>query len=134
MSKSNQNGIKRDPEVLVRPSRRTIGDPDKQRILAEVDQARATGGKVNEILRREGIYSSQLTEWRRKFSGAGKGSPGRPKGSKCPGSAGEVRRLSGENARLREELRQARLVIGIQKKVAALMGRPLGEGGKPLPS
>jgi hypothetical protein len=33
---------------------------------------------------------------------------------------------------LKEELRQARLVIGIQKKVAALMGRPLGEDGKPL--
>ena len=134
MSKSNQNGVRRDPEVLVRPSRRTIGDPDKLRILAEVDQARATGGKVNEILRREGIYSSQLTEWRRKFSGNGKGAPGRPKGSKRPGSAVEVRRLSGENARLREELRQAKLVIGIQKKVAALMDRPLGEDGKPLPS
>ena len=46
----------------------------------------------------------------------GKGAPGRPKGSKRPGSAVEVRRLSGENARLREELRQAKLVIGIQKK------------------
>ena len=46
----------------------------------------------------------------------GKGAQGRPKGSKCPGSAVEVRRLSGENARLREELRQAKLVIGIQKK------------------
>jgi hypothetical protein len=64
MSKSNQNSLKRDPEVLVRLSRRTIGDPDKLRILSEVDQARATGGKVSEILRREGIYSSQLTEWR----------------------------------------------------------------------
>jgi len=127
MSKSNQNGVKRDPEVLVRPSRRTIGDPDKLRILAEVDQARATGGKVNEILRREGIYSSQLTEWRRKFSGNGKV-------AKRSVSAGVVRRLSGENARLREELRQAKLVIGIQKKVAALMGRPLGEDGKPMPS
>ena len=134
MSKSKQNGDSRDPEVLVRPSRRIIGDPDKLRILAEVDQARATGGMVNEILRREGIYSSQLTDWRRKFSGNGKGAPGRSKVSKRPGSAVEVRRLSGENARLREELRQAKLVIDIQKKVAALMDRSLGEAGKPLPS
>ena len=52
MSKSNQNAVKREFEVLFRPSRRTIGDPDKLRILAEVDQARATGGKVNEILLR----------------------------------------------------------------------------------
>ena len=127
MSKSNQNGVKLDPEVLVRLSRLTIGDPDKLRILAEVDQARATGGKVKEILRREGIYSSQLTEWWRKFSGNGKG-------AKRPVSAVVVRRLSGENARLREELRQAKLVIGIPKKVAALMGRPLGEDGRPIPS
>ena len=86
------------------------------RILAEVDEARATGGMANEVLRREGIYSSQLTDWRRKFSGSGKSVPGRSKGSKRPGSAVEVRRLSGENARLREELRQAKLVIDIQKK------------------
>ena len=100
------NGI---PRLLVRPSRWTIGDPDKLRILAEVDQARATGGTVNKILRREGIYSSQLTEWRRKISWNGKV-------AKRPVSAGVVRRLSGENARLWEQLRQAKLVIGIQKK------------------
>ena len=94
-------------------SRRIIGDPDKLRILAEVDQARATGGMANEILRRKGIYSSQLTDWRRKFYGSGKSVPGRSKGSKRPGSAVEVRRFSGENARLREELRQARLVTSI---------------------
>ena len=76
-------------------SRRIIGDPDKLRILAEVDQPRATGGMANEILRREGIYSSQLTDWRRKFSCSGKSVPGRSKGSKRPGSAFEVRRLSG---------------------------------------
>ena len=42
MSKSNQNGVSRDPDALVRPSRRIIGHSDKLRILAEVDQARAT--------------------------------------------------------------------------------------------
>lgn len=51
-SKSNQNGVSRDPEVLVRPSRRIIGAPDRLRILAEVDKGRATGGLVKEILRR----------------------------------------------------------------------------------
>lgn len=72
MSKSNQDSEKRDPEVLVRPSRRTIGDPDKLRIIAEMDKARATDSKVNEILRPEGIYSSQFTEWRPKFLGNSK--------------------------------------------------------------
>ena len=46
LSTSNQNGVRRDSEVLVRPSRRIIGGPDKLQILAEVDQARATGGMV----------------------------------------------------------------------------------------
>ena len=46
LSTSNQNGVRRDSEVLVRPSRRIIGGPDKLQILAEVDQARATGCMV----------------------------------------------------------------------------------------
>ena len=46
MYTSNQNGVRRDSEVLVRPSRRIIGGPDKLQILAEVDQARATGCMV----------------------------------------------------------------------------------------
>jgi hypothetical protein len=54
MAKSNQNGVSRDPEALVWPSRRIIGGPDKLRILAEVDQARGTD-KINGILLREGI-------------------------------------------------------------------------------
>ena len=131
MGKSEQNGVSRDPEVEPRPTRRRIGDAEKQRILAEVDQARGTG-KINEILRREGICSSQLTEWRKKLSNGGKGAKGRSSNSKRPGGAKEIRRLEGENARLKEKLRVAELVIGIQKKVAALMGRPLGEDGKPL--
>ena len=131
MGKSDQNGVSRDPEVEFRATKRRIGDPDKQRILAEVDQARGTG-KINEILRREGIYSSQLTQWRKKFATSGNGTTSRARNSSRPDGAVEIRRLEGETARLKEELRQARLVIGIQKKVAALMGRPLGEDGKPL--
>jgi len=61
MGNSEQNGVSRDPEVELRPTRRRLGDPEKRGILAEVDQVRGTG-KINEILRREGIYSSQLTE------------------------------------------------------------------------
>ena len=50
MGKSDQNGVSRDPEVELRPTRRRLGDSEKGRILAEVDQARGTG-KINEILR-----------------------------------------------------------------------------------
>ena len=61
MGKCDQNGVSRDPQVMFRATKRRIGDSDKQRILAEVDQARGTG-KINKILRREGIYSPQLTQ------------------------------------------------------------------------
>ena len=63
------------PELSDRPRRRTFTAQDKLRILAETDRATATGG-IGAILRREGLYSSALTEWRRQrdagtFSSAG---------------------------------------------------------------
>src|SRR5207344_1796409 len=53
------------PELSDRPRRRTFTAQDKLRILAETDRATATGG-IGAILRREGLYSSALTEWRRQ--------------------------------------------------------------------
>src|SRR5271169_2568809 len=53
------------PELSERPRRRTFTAQDKLRILAETDRATATGG-IGAILRREGLYSSALTEWRRQ--------------------------------------------------------------------
>src|ERR1700719_2918220 len=53
------------PELSDRPRRRTFTARDKLRILAETDRATATGG-IGAILRREGLYSSALTEWRRQ--------------------------------------------------------------------
>ena len=48
-----------------RPRRRTFTAQDKLRILAETDRAMETGG-IGAILRREGLYSSALTDWRRQ--------------------------------------------------------------------
>ena len=53
------------PELSDRPRRRTFTAKDKLRILAEADRAAATGG-IGAILRREGLYSSALTSWRRQ--------------------------------------------------------------------
>ena len=52
------------PELAARPRRRTFTAQDKLRILAETDHATETGG-ITAILRREGLYSSNLTDWRR---------------------------------------------------------------------
>src|ERR1700724_2292085 len=53
------------PELSDRPRRRTFTAQDKLRILAETDRAAETGG-IAAILRREGLYSSSLTEWRKQ--------------------------------------------------------------------
>ena len=54
-----------DPEVVAQAKRRTFTADYKQRILAEADQAKGSGG-IGALLRREGLYSSVLTNWRRE--------------------------------------------------------------------
>jgi len=56
------------PELSGRPRRRTFIAQDKLRILAETDRAADSGG-IGAILRREGLYSSNLTDWRRQRDG-----------------------------------------------------------------
>ncbi len=115
------------PELSPRPQRRTFSATAKLRILEETDRAADTGG-IAAILRREGLYSSALTEWRRqRDAGAFEAlKPLRrgPKPAAQPADAdlGQLRR---ENARLRQRLEHAEAIIGIQKKVAALLGIPL---------
>jgi transposase-like protein len=100
----------------------------KLRILAETDGAAATGG-IGAILRREGLYSSTLSEWRRlRDSGVlGALTPAKRGPKRAPGNplAAELAKAKRENARLGRRLEQAEAIIDIQKKVAALLGIPL---------
>jgi transposase-like protein len=109
-------------EVTVR--RRHFSAAYKRKIVAEADKAAETPGAVAALLRREGLYSSHLTEWRKAMKAgqlqAGK-EPRRGRPSKDGLTAAE-RRLERENARLRERLRQAELIIDVQKKLSALLG------------
>ena len=115
-----------NPEVVAQAKRRRYTAEYKQRILAEAEQARDSGG-IGALLRREGLYSSSLVTWRReRAAGIVQGlSPQRrgPKRKRDP-AAVEMQQLRSENLRLSEELRKADIVIDIQKKVAALLGRP----------
>jgi transposase-like protein len=116
-----------DPEVVAQAKRRRFTAEFKQRILAEADKAKSSGG-VGALLRREGLYSSMLATWRReRAAGILQGlSPQRrgPK-NKRDAAAEEIQQLHRQNQRLTEELRKADIVIDIQKKVAALLGRPI---------
>ena len=116
------------PELSDRPRRRTFTAQDKLRILAETDRAAETGG-IGAILRREGLYSSNLTDWRRQRDAGAIGglSPAKrgPKAAEPNPLAAELARLQQDNARLTRRLTRAEAIIDIQKKVAALLGIPL---------
>lgn len=108
------------PELSVRPRRRTFTAQDKLRILAETDRAAETGG-VGAILRREGLYSSALTDWRRKrdagaFSALVPGKRG-PKTAEPDPLAAELARVQRDNARLTLRLKRAEAIIELQKKL-----------------
>ena len=106
-------------EVLEKPVRRRFTVQYKAKILAEAD-ACTESGQLGELLRREGLYSSHLTTWRRQrdkgaLAGLTPKQRGRKAGPKNP-LADEVARLQRENKRLQEQLRQAKLIIDVQKK------------------
>jgi transposase len=100
----------------------------KVRILAEADACTETG-QLGELLRREGLYSSHLSTWRRQrdegvLAGLTPKRRGRKAKPKNP-LADEVARLQRENKRLQEQLRQAELIIDVQKKVSEMLSIPL---------
>jgi len=113
-----------DPEVPEKPVRRKFTAEYKLRILAEADRC-TEYGQVGALLRREGLYSSHLSEWRRKRQEGSLGalSPKKrgPEAKKNP-LAPEVARLQRENERLQRKLRQAETIIDVQKKVSGLLG------------
>ena len=104
-----------------RPKRRNFPAEYKLAILAEYDACTENGDK-GAILRREGLYSSVLTDWRRQHrQGLLKISKGRSDGGRGGPSLTEVARLRAENERLRKALAKAEVVIEVQGKVHALL-------------
>jgi transposase len=121
--------------VLEKPVRRRFTVEYKLRILAEADGC-TEPGMLGELLRREGLYSSHLSAWRRqRDEGALAGLTPKRRGRKPKPQnllADENQQLRCENGRLKEKLRQAELIIDVQKKVSEMLSIPLkspdGEG------
>ena len=115
------------PELGERPRRRTFTAADKLRILRQVDEAGAGG--IGAVLRREGLYSSLLTDWRRqRDAGAYEALKAIRRGPKVASNhplAAEHAQLLRDNKRLALRLQRAEAVIEIQKKVALLLGLPI---------
>jgi transposase len=123
-----------NPEVVAKPKRRRFTAEYKQRILAEADTAKAEPGAIGALLRREGLYSSHLVDWRRdRAAGIRQALTPQQRGPKSTRNplVEENAQLRRENQRLTDHLRKAELVIDVQKKVAALLGRPIPEAETP---
>lgn len=107
-----------DPEVVPKAERRRFSAEYKQRILTEADRC-SEQGQIGALLRREGLYASHLTTWRRQRD---QGALSQKRGRKPDPQAAEIKRLGHENERLRLRLERAERIIDVQKKLAQLLG------------
>jgi transposase-like protein len=114
-----------DPETAL-PRRRTFTGEYRAAVLAECDAATEPGA-IGAILRREGLYSSHLVDWRRRraeggLSGLAPKKTGRPpKDQIARGAENEIARLRRENAALEEKLRRSQIIVEAQKKLAEVL-------------
>ena len=124
-------GFMPDPEVPERPVRRRFSAEYKLRIVEEANAA-TEPGQVGALLRREGLYSSHLVDWRRLYRAGALSALARPKGRPRMRDplAEEVERLRRRNARLEARLATAERIIEIQGKVSALLGIPLAQASE----
>ena len=119
-----------EPEVVPRAKRRRFSAEYKQRILEEAEGC-TQRGQIVALLRREGLYSSHLSKWRRQRSlGQLEGLSPKKRGRKPQDPAvEEMARLQRENERLRARLEQAEMIIDVQKKLSQLLGLTPDETG-----
>jgi len=114
-----------DPAVPEKARRRKFTAEYKVRILREVERCKAPG-EIGAILRREGLYSSLLTEWRRQRDrNAEAGLAATKRGPKARAADPRVKRLERENAKLRRRNQRLEALVDIQKKASELLGIPL---------
>jgi transposase len=113
-----------DSEVPAKPQRRSFTAEYKKRILEECDAATEKGA-IGAIMRRERIYSSTLSGWRKEREAAVHQAFSQKRGPhpKRNPLSKENDKLRRQNQRLQEDLEKARIVIEVQKKVARLLGQ-----------
>ena len=116
---AGRNGDAPDPEVADKATRRRFTAAYKRRIVREADKC-TKPGEVGALLRREGVYSSSLSTWRRQHDAgelAGRGAKRGPKAQPKDPRDKRIAQLARETRRLERKLEQAETVIGIQKKL-----------------
>ena len=120
-----------DPEVVAKPKRRQFSGEYRLRILEEADRC-TRPGEIGRLLRREGLYSSHLSVWRKaRRNGSLKALTPKKRGAKPAESNPlnpKVRQLEAKVTRLEKELATAHTIIDVQGKVAGLLGLNLDDG------
>lgn len=117
-------------EVSVKARRRRHSASYKLGILKKAEAAREEPGKVGELLRREGLYSSHLTEWRRLQERGALQELGPKRRGPVPKVVdARIVELERENARLKARVEVAEALIEVQKKVSVMLGIELGPKG-----
>jgi transposase-like protein len=120
-------------EVPEKARRRSFDQAYRLRIVEEADRC-TEPGQIGELLRREGLYSSQLASWRRlraegSLSESNSKKRGRKPKQEDPAQA-ELEQLRREKETLAERLRQAEAIIEVQKKISELLGNPLNRNNE----
>jgi transposase-like protein len=115
-----------DPELVGQAKRRSFTAEYKARIVAEAD-ACTRPGEVGELLRREGLYTSHLTYWRKQRKDGALKEFGKPRGRKPVDRRGqEIAALKRRAERAETELVKMQRVVEIQGNVSALLEEMLG--------
>ena len=125
-------GIERpDPEVPAKAQRRRFSAQYKKKILEEADVCKASPGAMGALLRREGLYSSHLTTWRKqREKGELNGLAPKKRGRKAKPInplTRKVRELESETRRLQKQLDRAETIISFQKKLSEMLGISLDQ-------
>lgn len=120
-----------DPEVPERARRRTFTAQYKLGVLAAYETAEA--GEKGALLRREGLYSSHIVEWRRARDAGALAGLAAPRGRRrADVRDATIARLTREKARLEQELVRSRFIVDVQAKLQALLEQ-LSESADPAP-
>ena len=123
MTENPDKKVEKNPEVVEKATRRRFTAEYKRRIALEAERC-VEPGEIGALLRREGLYSSVVNRWRRQLQEEPLSSSKKSNGAASPAKpsvAKEYASLKRENERLKERLRQAELIIDVQKKVSEMM-------------
>jgi transposase len=117
------------PEVRPKPKRKNLTTQYKLKILAESDRLRGSPGRIAALLRREGLYASHLSNWRRLRQSGAYAALSSTRGRKPDRDEKdrEIERLCKELDKATTWRRHAELIMDAQKKIALLLGNPIQE-------